>query len=430
MRCNRKSSTLLALVGLWGFAGFAEPSEEAGKSPSDDRASEILEATGAQGGLVVHLGCGDGKLTAALRAGDGYLVHGLDASKENVEEARNHVRSLGIYGPVAVDRFDGKRLPYVDNLVNLLVAERTGSVPADEMTRVLRPGGVAYVEQGGTWKRIVKPQLAGVDEWTHYLHGPDNNAVARDRLVASPFHVQWVGEPRWARHHNHLASVSAMVSSAGRVFAIVDEGPVASINLPSKWRLVARDAFNGVVLWKRPVGPWEGHLRPFRSGPPELARRLVAAADRLYVTLGYSKPLTCLEAATGRVVKTYEHTEGTVEIVHENGVLYLLVGTIDAEQYAESRRRRGASPPPRKKQIRAIRAETGELLWARSDADAQELLPTTLCVDGGRVFFHATGHVICLEAESGEELWRAPRRARTSRLGWSTPTLVAYEDVV
>ena len=31
-----------------------------------------------RGGLVVHLGCGDGKLTAALRTGDAYLVHGLD----------------------------------------------------------------------------------------------------------------------------------------------------------------------------------------------------------------------------------------------------------------------------------------------------------------------------------------------------------------
>jgi hypothetical protein len=27
-------------------------------------------ATGVQGGLVVHLGCGDGQLTAALRAAD------------------------------------------------------------------------------------------------------------------------------------------------------------------------------------------------------------------------------------------------------------------------------------------------------------------------------------------------------------------------
>ena len=39
-------------------------------------ARDMLEATGIQGGLVVHLGCGDGKLTAALRAGDKYLYRG------------------------------------------------------------------------------------------------------------------------------------------------------------------------------------------------------------------------------------------------------------------------------------------------------------------------------------------------------------------
>ena len=38
---------------------------------------EILDATGIKGGLVVHIDCGDGRLTAALRANERYLVHGL-----------------------------------------------------------------------------------------------------------------------------------------------------------------------------------------------------------------------------------------------------------------------------------------------------------------------------------------------------------------
>lgn len=33
-------------------------------------ASQILSSTGVAGGLIVHVGCGDGRLTAALRAGD------------------------------------------------------------------------------------------------------------------------------------------------------------------------------------------------------------------------------------------------------------------------------------------------------------------------------------------------------------------------
>ena len=47
------------------------------------QAQAILDAGGVQGGLVVHVGCGDGKLTAALHANDRYLVHGLDTSADN-----------------------------------------------------------------------------------------------------------------------------------------------------------------------------------------------------------------------------------------------------------------------------------------------------------------------------------------------------------
>jgi len=45
----------------------------------EQTAKQILDRAGIQGGLIVHLGCGDGKLTAALHANDSYIVQGLDA---------------------------------------------------------------------------------------------------------------------------------------------------------------------------------------------------------------------------------------------------------------------------------------------------------------------------------------------------------------
>ena len=53
-----------------------------------EEATQILSDTGIQGGLVVHLGCGDGQLTAALRASDAYLVYGLDTHPANVAKGR------------------------------------------------------------------------------------------------------------------------------------------------------------------------------------------------------------------------------------------------------------------------------------------------------------------------------------------------------
>jgi predicted RNA methylase len=85
-------------------------------------AREILDAAGIKGGLIVHLGCGDGELTAALHADDSCVVQGLDADPRNVEAARKHIQSLRLYGKVSADLFDGKQLPYVDDCVNLIVA--------------------------------------------------------------------------------------------------------------------------------------------------------------------------------------------------------------------------------------------------------------------------------------------------------------------
>ena len=109
---------------------------------ADGEAEGILRETGVAGGLVVHLGCGEGKLTAALHANEKYLVHGLDTDPAAVDKARRHIRLLGLYGRVSVDRWDGKTLPYCDNLVNLLIAE-------DPANTTLRAQRAALLEQVG-----------------------------------------------------------------------------------------------------------------------------------------------------------------------------------------------------------------------------------------------------------------------------------------
>ena len=49
--------------------------------------------------------------------------------------ARTHIHSLGLYGPVSVEHLTSDRLPYVENLVNLIVAEDLGKVPMGEVLR-------------------------------------------------------------------------------------------------------------------------------------------------------------------------------------------------------------------------------------------------------------------------------------------------------
>ncbi|MBC8872775.1 MAG: PQQ-binding-like beta-propeller repeat protein [Planctomycetes bacterium] len=399
----------------------------------EDQANQILEDTGIKGGLIVHVGCGDGKLTAALRAGDQYLVHGLDCDEANVRAAREHIRSLGLYGKVSVEQFDGTHLPHTDNLANLVVFDDLGDVSMDEVVRVLAPGGVALslnrqseIEN----RKSIKPRPTEIDEWTHYLYDASNNAVSKDTISGPPHHVQWIGGPKWARGHEQLASVSSVVSSGGRVFYIVDEASPASVTLPSNWTLMARDAFNGVLLWKRSLGDWEYRLRPFRSGPPQLSRRLVSIEDRVYVTLGYGAPLTALDAATGEVAKEYEGTEGTEEIVYHDGTLYLVVGDVAEQRALDEAVRRGQPLPPVARRITAINADTGQSLWTKTDVDAAEVFALSLVISQGRAFFQTKGEVICLNTDSGQEIWRSARPASLKRPGWSVPTLVVYGDVL
>ena len=71
-------------------------------------AADILRETGVKGGLIVHLGCGDGKLTADLGAGVNCLVQGLDTREDTVTDAREFIRGKGLYGRVSVERWDDR----------------------------------------------------------------------------------------------------------------------------------------------------------------------------------------------------------------------------------------------------------------------------------------------------------------------------------
>jgi outer membrane protein assembly factor BamB len=412
---------LLAVALLTAWAGILSGAEAV---PSQKAAAqEILAATGVQGGLVVHLGCGDGRLTAALHAGDAYTVQGLDPDAGNVEAARGHIQSLGLYGPVSAELLAGKRLPYVGNLVILLVSDNPGGVGMDEIMRVLAPLGVAYVKQGDTWTKTVKPWPQGMDEWQQHFHDADNNAVAHDRLVGPPRRYQWIAYPEWSRSHMVLPSITSLVSSRGRLLTIEDQGSAEHPALPGEFMLVARDAFNGIVLWQRRFPDWWPVNVYTKCTPVQLQRRLVAVGETVYATPGYSAPVTAFEAATGKVLKTYEGTERTTEFVYESGVLFVVVGDpADTACIAEIGRpqhglnssefpRRAYGPefpelPRPSSTIVAIDADSGRTLWRKSGPDTEGYQGSSLAVRGSCAVYATADALACVDRASGKQAWR------------------------
>ena len=382
---------------------------------SQAQAKAILADTGVRGGLVVHVGCGDGRLTSALRANESCLVHGLDRDEADVAAARALIGKLGLYGPVSVEHWEGKELPYADNLVNLLVVSEPAGLANDELMRVLAPRGVAYVRGKAKWSKRIKPWPARMDEWSHYFHDATGNAVADDDFVGPPTAIQWVAKPLYSRSHEIDSSVSALVSAGGRVFYILDEGltGITDERLPACWSLLARDAFSGVLLWKRPIAHWgwrewkrdqiQGadwtQLRGQRGRfPAELPRRLVAEGNRVYVTLGFDAPLSILDAATGKTIHECPGTQGAHELVCGGQTLIVRLVSGLAERQL---RRQGKRPP---ETIVAIDPGTGTERWRRN---TDPLRPFSLAIDRDKVIFHTGRELVCLDLGSGADCWRA-----------------------
>lgn len=246
MKTKRWSSINCAFVLC---LAYVLPATMAQPINAEQKAKQILDTTGVKGGLVVHIGCGDGKLTAALCAKESYLVHGLDTDGVDIAKARVYIRSKNLYGSVSVAKYNGKTLPYGDNIVNLIVADTLGDVSTEEAMRVLTPLGAMVV--GG--KKTVKPWPKDIDDWPQYLNKADNNAVAKDSVAGPPRYVQWVDKPTWCRSHMGIPTMASLVSSNGRLFAIEDTAPPDNPFLPAAFRIVARDAFNGKELWTRKI---------------------------------------------------------------------------------------------------------------------------------------------------------------------------------
>jgi outer membrane protein assembly factor BamB len=400
-----------------------------------ETAEGLIRRAGIKGGLVVHLGCGNGRLTAGLHIDDHYLVHGLDPDQEKISAARSHLRARGLYGKVAVEQLESSTLPYRDNLVNLMVVEDSQLVSSQEIERVLCPRGVALVRQDGQWVRTEKPWPEAIDEWTHFLYDASGNAVGNDERVAPPGRLQWTAGPKRTRDHDALASFTTMTSSRGRVFYILDEGPTSQIHRQPRWRLIARDAFNGVPLWDREIPSWVNHLYNFRAGPVQMTRRLVSVGDRVYVTLGYDAPITALDAASGETRLSYEGSENTEEMILHEDVLLSVLGdprifdeeapTIDG--YWETRR---GGEPTVAKSIIAYEASTGRILWKKTDPTMAYLVPLSLTAGGDRVLYLDRDNLCCLDLKTGGLRWTAPYASEGLFLRNYAPTVVLYEDVL
>jgi len=321
--------------------------------------TDIPRQAGVAGGLCVMVG-GEAKLAAQLVRGGRFLVVML-APEGKVDAARRSLQAWGHYGPATVREAPQppprvstappevfrRHLPFAENLVNLVIVDdlRQSGLWVDEIMRVLRPNGVAMLGGPGSrddvkrlmdhagvtdfhltgtdarWVRIRKPFPPGIDGWTHPRYDASSNPVSNDIVAGPPRRIRWVAGPPVGRNN--------MVTAGGRCFY---------------GNVIARDAFNGLMLWSRPL----------QTGgvPPVLSDKLLFAV--------HDRKLLGLDPATGRTLRTYAEAGAPLEVLHADGTLVMLNHT----------------------SVRAISAETGRRLWSRGAST-----PGCLAVGDGAVFY-------------------------------------------
>ncbi|MHC4199738.1 MAG: outer membrane protein assembly factor BamB family protein [Planctomycetota bacterium] len=373
------------------------------------RLDTLARSLDAPGGLVVHVGAGDAR-RAAARGGSGrFLVHLLYADGPGAERARSGVAALGLSGRATVSVSGGVNLPFIENVVNLLIVEDGPALSPREMLRVVAPRGKVLTLRGGRWERTTKEVPATIDDWTHNLYDAGNGGVSRDMEAGPPRHLQWTGGPQWSRSHDGNSSFLAMVSAGGRVFYMMDEGSTAFLSLPSKWILTARDAFNGKILWRKPLPqPLLMHVGQIKSGFANLNHRMVAQDDVVYVTLGFNAPVSALESRTGKQVWRNRATANAEELALFDGILYCVINLSKRSrithpfQMMEDAKRPLAATIGRK--LMALDAKTGEVLWERRPP---KILPLSLTAGEHGVFIHDGSAIVSLDPKSGEQRWRS-----------------------
>jgi outer membrane protein assembly factor BamB len=361
------------------------------------------------------------------------LVHVLASDAGVVAGLREKIRRAGVYGRVSASRLRGTTLPHTDAIVNRLLVLEGSGLDAREMERVLAPGGTALVWDDGDLKRYRKERSADTDEWSHARYDATGNAVSRDARAGPPNYLQWEALPRW----NRGTKTSCLVSAGGRIFYILDDAPFSSS--VASWSLTARDAYNGIRLWRQALPRWPGAQGGKKVGPAQVNRRLVALGDRVCVTLGGGAPVSVLDAATGKVLRILKGTANAEEFIVSNGVLVAVVDPASRE---------GRSRGARRKDLRlvAVAVDDGALLWQRKE---DLILPLSVAADGKQVVYHEGRALRSLDLRTGVPRWDSPATGQKishrgsanpdspgAEKGWIwlapqfAPTLLMYKGVV
>jgi len=379
---------------------------------SDDAVLDLSEHLGETPALVV-VACGgnagDFSTIARLVERTPWTVFCQGPASPAMDKIRDWACANGLLGKrVYVVDDDGASLWLAGGLADAVcVAPGVDAASWEkESLRVLHPGGV-YVASG---KVVVKPARAGVDEWGHPYHGPDNNVVSQDNVARLP------GELRFQTHPVFAAMPNQTLFAGGRIFFFTGHIAFHAREEPLLNTLTVLNAYNGLRLWSRPLNP------------DYVVHDVAKLATKSHVVFAEGGTLWMLDAATGDERGRFSVPEEAAAagdsdwkwIVQEGDRLFAAFGppngrvaphrqkrqmghwpwNVANEQYKSVTDNFGAA-----RRLAAFQYPQMKLLWIEAEPEAFDA--RVLCMNGGRIFELAPGkYMAARDSTTGALLWR------------------------
>lgn len=270
---------------------------------------QIQSAAKIHGGLCLALGA-DPACAAELAREFGAYVQLIAPDAETAVQWLKTAQDFAERQNISAVHHGHQAWPYARDLVNLIVIKGATAVPpAEELKRILAPGGVlalqgipadsaAALEKAGLqrlpasgWILLQKPKLGSVEDWGSKFGSPQMGNSAPYSTIEPTMGLRWRAGPRW---NNRASAYDCMVCGDGVLI-------YREINLvPGKVKLfqravVGRDAYNGRELWRINESPMPPPTYGF--SPTTL---LTTGEGRTLIELD-GKP-TCIDTHTGKVL--------------------------------------------------------------------------------------------------------------------------------
>jgi outer membrane protein assembly factor BamB len=422
--------SLCASIGAWG--------------DKPELVKHLTEQSGTTHGICLTLGASDPRFIVALAENTSFLVYALEPDAAIVDKARSEAAGKGFgIDRVLVEQMPLGRLPCADGIVDLILAvdlthEALDAISFDEIRRVLRPNGQAIIgvtkdaevpearthefktwlkkhkeeaieeikNKYGLWGKVAKPAQEGMDDWSHWTHGPDNNPVSKDRVIRAPYRTQWLGLPYY------VAMPAVTTASAGRVFVAM--GHIAHHEREEPWlnTLLARNGYNGAELWRRRLP--DGYM-VHRSA-------FIATPDTFYMIDPDGAGCLMLDPETGRekgrvVVPGLQGEWKWMAL--RDGKLYVLAGRKEDPPETTVVRSQGAHwswvelsrgyytpeiPWGFGETLAAYDLARRRVLWMHKEDKPMD--SRAMAVGGDCVFYYVPeSHLGCVDAASGRAVW-------------------------